>query len=175
MNANVNKGGFEQGEGDKVGGCESNAMIALIVYRKGCPVLKLALFLGCGCVLIDPASVSTVSAGSVPTELVGQWLAEDINGGGVIDFLQTTLEINDDGTYAGFAGCNSYTGTFGLSGNEIIFSPPGATRKICVPAVMDQEGKFFEVLKHGLSWRVEDTKLFLSGADSRTALRLVAN
>ena len=70
MNANVNKGGFEQGEGDKVAGCESNATITTVVCRKGCPVLKLALFLGCGCVLIDPASVSTVAAESVPPALV---------------------------------------------------------------------------------------------------------
>ncbi|HTO31215.1 MAG TPA: META domain-containing protein [Pararhizobium sp.] len=138
-------------------------------------MLKFALFLGCGCVLIDPASVSMVAAGSVPPALVGRWLVEDIGGGGVIDFLQTTLEINDDGTYAGFAGCNSYTGTFGLSGDEISFSPPGATRKICVPAVMDQEGKFFEVLKRGLSWKVDDTKLFLAGPNAKIGLRLVAN
>lgn len=138
-------------------------------------MLKLALFLGCGCVLIDPASVSTVTADSVPPALVGRWLAEDIGGGGVIDFLQTTLEINDDGTYAGFAGCNSYTGTFGFSGEKITFSPPGTTRKICVPAVMDQEGKFFDALKQGLSWKVDDTKLLLAGPDAGTALRLVAN
>jgi heat shock protein HslJ len=82
-------------------------------------MLKLALFLSCSCVLIDATSVSTVAAESVPNELVGTWLAEDIGGGGVIDYLQTTLEINDDGTYSGFAGCNNYTGTFDLKGGEI--------------------------------------------------------
>jgi heat shock protein HslJ len=124
-------------------------------------MLKLALFLSCSCVLIDATSVSTVAAQSVPNELVGTWLAEDIGGGGVIDYLQTTLEINDDGTYSGFAGCNNYTGTFDLKGGEILFGPAGATRKMCVPAVMDQETKFFAALKAGLSWKIEQTKLVL--------------
>lgn len=138
-------------------------------------MLKLALFLSCSCVLLDTASVSTVVAKSVPAELVGTWLAEDIGGGGVIDDLQTTLEINDDGTYSGFAGCNSYTGTFNLKGSEIIFGPAGATRKMCVPAVMDQETKFFRALRSGLSWRVEDTTLVLTKPDSNLAMRLAAH
>lgn len=138
-------------------------------------MLKLALFLSCSCVLIDATSVSTVAAESVPDELLGTWLAEDIGGGGVIDYLQTTLEINDDGTYSGFAGCNNYTGTFDLKGGEIVFGPAGATRKMCVPAVMDQETKFFEALKSGLSWKIEETKLVLTKADSKTALRLASH
>ena len=135
-------------------------------------MLKIALFLSCSCVLIDATSVSTIAAESVPKALVGTWLAEDIGGRGVIDYLQTTLEINDDGTYSGFAGCNSYTGTFDLKGREIVFGPAGSTRKMCVPAVMDQETKFFEALKTGLSWKIEETKLVLAKADSTTALRL---
>jgi len=137
-------------------------------------MLKLALFLSCSCVLIDATSVSMVAADTVPTELVGTWLAEDIGGRGVMDDLQTTLEINDDGTYSGFAGCNSYTGIFNLKGDVITFGPAGATRKMCVPAVMDQETKFFDALKTGLSWTIEDTKLVLVKSDSSLALRLAA-
>ncbi|MBW9066318.1 META domain-containing protein [Rhizobium herbae] len=135
-------------------------------------MLKLALFLSCSCVLLDTASVSTLVAKSVPAELVGTWLAEDIGGGGVIDDLQTTLEINDDGTYSGFAGCNHYTGTFNLKTDEIIFGPAATTRRTCVPAVMDQERKFLDALKSGLSWRTEGTRLVLAKPDSSTALQL---
>lgn len=138
-------------------------------------MLKLGLFLSCSCVLIDATSVSTVAADTVPAELVGTWLAEDIGGGGVIDYLQTTLEINDDGTYSGLAGCNNYTGTFNLNGDEITFGPAGATRKMCVPAVMNQETKFFDALRTGLSWKIEDTKLLLAKSDSSLALRLAAH
>ncbi|MCV9965990.1 META domain-containing protein [Pararhizobium sp. BT-229] len=138
-------------------------------------MLKLAMLLSCSCVLIDAGSVSSIAAENVPAELVGTWLAEDIGGGGVIDFLQTTLEINDDGTYSGFAGCNSYTGTFGLEGTAITFGPAGSTRKMCPPAIMDQETKFFEALKSGLSWKIEDTKLVLAKPDSSLAVRLAAH
>jgi heat shock protein HslJ len=146
-----------------------------LIRNDGTHMLKLALFLSCSCVLLDATSVSTVSAESVPAELVGTWLAEDIGGDGVIDDLQTTLAINDDGTYSGFAGCNSYTGTFNLKASEIVFGPAGATRKMCVPAVMGQETKFFRALRSGLSWRIEDTTLVLTKADSNLAVRLAAH
>lgn len=139
-------------------------------------MLKLALLVSCGCVLIDTNIVSTVSVVPVPKQIVGRWLAEDINGGGVIDDLQTTLEINDDGTYAGFAGCNSYTGIFTIENGEVVFGPAGTTRKLCPPALMNQETKFLDVLKAGLSFRIDDhAKLVLkrNNAQAASSLTLV--
>ena len=128
----------------------------------------------CACVLIELASMQTVAAEKVPEALVGSWLAEDIGGRGVIDDLQTTLEIREDGTYGGMAGCNHFTGTFGLSGATITFGPAAATRKMCVPAVMDQERKFFEALKSELVWRIEGSKLFLGGRNEKSVLQLTS-
>lgn len=135
-------------------------------------MLKLALLLSCGCVLLDSPTVTNIAAASVPAELVGTWLAEDISGRGVMDFLQTTLEINDDGTYSGFAGCNSYTGVFSLSSGILAFGPVASTRKMCPPAVMDQERKFFDVLKTGLSWTIDGTKLLLAKPGTTSGLLL---
>ncbi|MBL3684065.1 META domain-containing protein [Sinorhizobium meliloti] len=49
----------------------------------------------------------------------------------------------------------------------ITFGPAAATRKMCVPAVMDQERKFFEALKNGACWRIEGSKLFLGGRNEK--------
>src|SRR6218665_701011 len=116
------------------------------MLSEGKEMLRSVLFLGCACVLIEAGAVQSVAAGTVPKELVGTWLAEDINSGGVIDNLQTTLEIHDDGTYSGMAGCNSYTGVVTVKSLRVSFSPAAATRKLCAPAVMDQETKFFRAL-----------------------------
>lgn len=137
-------------------------------------MLKVATALSCACVLIEMASMQTVAAENVPQALVGTWLAEDIAGRGVIDNLQSTLEIRDDGTYGGMAGCNHFTGTFSLAGAKITFGPAATTRKMCVPAVMDQERKFLDALRTELSWAVEGSKLMLSQSAGTPALTLAS-
>ncbi|MER2536312.1 MAG: META domain-containing protein [Rhizobiaceae bacterium] len=88
-------------------------------------------------------------------DLYGSWLAEDIEGGGVIDRLKTVLELSDDGTVGGTGGCNRFGGRADISGQRIVFKPLAATSMACVPAAMNQEGKFFEALGKVASWRVD--------------------
>ena len=64
----------------------------------------------------------------VPGGLGGTWLAEDIGGNGVIDDLQTTLEIKPDGSYGGNGGCNTYRGKLKVQNGNIAFAPAAATR-----------------------------------------------
>lgn len=99
--------------------------------------------------------VQHVAAGASPT---GRWLAEDIRGGGVIDRLQTVLEIAEDGTVAGTGGCNRMSGKAAISGDGITFGPIAATNMACTPAAMDQEGKFFAALRQVRKWRVDPTR-----------------
>jgi putative lipoprotein len=40
----------------------------------------------------------------------GRWLAENIRGGGVIDRLQTILEVGADGAVSGTGGCSVLRG-----------------------------------------------------------------
>ena len=137
-------------------------------------MLKVISAVSCACVMIEMASMQTVAAEDVPKQLVGTWLAEDIGGGGVIDNLQSTLEIREDGTYGGMAGCNHFTGTFSLSGAKITFGPAASTRKMCVPAVMDQEQKFLKALSSELSWMIDGSKLVLGKAGGAAAVKLAS-
>ncbi|MBD9558379.1 META domain-containing protein [Ensifer sp. ENS03] len=137
-------------------------------------MLKIITAVSCACVAIEMASMQPVAAENVPPQLVATWLAEDIGGGGVIDNLQSTLEIREDGTYGGMAGCNHFTGTFSLSGSKITFGPAASTRKMCVPAVMNQEQKFLKALSNELSWSVEGSKLVLGKAGGGIALKLAS-
>lgn len=85
----------------------------------------------------------------------GRWLAEDIRGGGVIDNLQTVLEIAGDGKISGTGGCNRMAGQATISGDNIAFGAIAATRMACAPAAMDQEAKFFAALEEVRGWRVD--------------------
>jgi len=110
----------------------------------------------------------------VPGGLGGSWLAEDIGGNGVIDDLQTTLEIKPDGSYGGNGGCNTYRGKLKVQNGSIAFAPAAATRKMCAPAVMDQEQKFFDALGTVTSWKLENGILHLTGKEGAPAIRLAA-
>lgn len=134
--------------------------------------MKVVALMACACVLIEAGAPQTVAAdATVPKELVGTWLAEDINSAGVIDYLQTTIELNDDGTYGGMAGCNHFTGTFTVNAFHIAFGPPAATRKLCVPAVRDQEAKFFKALQGELTYEVKDGLLKFYTPDFHVPVR----
>lgn len=137
-------------------------------------MLKVMAAVSCACVMIDTASTQPVAAKDVPQQLVGTWLAEDIGGGGVIDNLQSTLEIREDGTYGGMAGCNYFTGAFSLSGAKVTFDPAASTRKMCAPAVMIQEEKFLEALRSELAWAVGGSKLVLTKAGGAAAVKLAS-
>ena len=52
------------------------------------------------------------------------------------------------------------------------FAPAAATRKMCAPAIMDQEQKFFDALGTVTSWRLENGILHLTGKEGAPAIRL---
>lgn len=93
------------------------------------------------------------------------WLAEDIQGGGVLDRLRTTLSFLGDGRVAGTGGCNRFNGPVEVKGQSIHFGSLAATMMACSPAVMDQEQRFFAALAAATQWkRTPERKLVLSDA-----------
>lgn len=102
--------------------------------------------------------VLACGAAADPATPTGKWLAEDIDGGGVIDRLQTTLEIRDDGIVTGMGGCNRYAGSVTVSGNTIKFLPMASTRMACSAAVMRQEAKFHTTLEKVRTWRIDQAQ-----------------
>ncbi len=88
----------------------------------------------------------------------GRWLAEDINGGGVIDNLQTVLEFAPDGQVGGMAGCNRFGGKASIDGSALSFGDLFSTEMACAPAIMDQEGKFLDALGRVASYRLDNAR-----------------
>ncbi|KFC75611.1 Heat shock protein-like protein [Bosea sp. LC85] len=108
-----------------------------------------------------------------PATPVGRWLAEDIRGGGVIDRLQSVLELAADGKVSGTGGCNRMSGSAKLSGPQISFGPLASTRMACTLAAMNQESKFFAALESARSWRIDrQDKLVLLDAGGTPIMRL---
>ena len=101
----------------------------------------------------------------------GVWIVEDIDGRGVIDNLQSTLEADGD-RVAGMAGCNRYNGQLREDGTGLSIGPVMSTRMMCTPAVMDQEQKLFSALARVRGQDLRNGLLHLLDAEGRTIIRL---
>ena len=116
-----------------------NAIIAIAV---------LALLGGC-------AKEAGLVTGKLPvvagTLEGGPWLAEDLNGGGIMDRARVdlTFDPGDQNTSMvhGQSGCNRYRGSWKQDGATIKLGPFASTMMACPPAVMDTEQKFLKTLE----------------------------
>jgi len=118
--------------------------------------------------------MSCVARAQTQAVLTGiTWVAEDIGGDGVIDNLQSTFTVDEGGRVSGMAGCNRFNGLAKLEGTTILVGPLAASRKMCPPAIMDQERKFLEALTKAKSFEIEDAFLWLLGDDGVPLVRLV--
>ena len=99
------------------------------------------------------------------------WVAEDIDGRGVMDTLQSQLRVVSATEVAGLAGCNQYTGTLAVTDRGFRIGPLASTRKMCPPAIMDQEQRFLRALESVQHARTQNGLLYLLDADGSVRLR----
>lgn len=117
------------------------------------------------------AAVMSVAADE-RNAVVGQdWLAEDIGGGGVVDRVRTTIAIASGGEVTGSGGCNALRGTAQINGISLAFGTIATTRKMCPPAVMDQEGKFLRALDLTREFQLDGPYLKFLDGDSTELVR----
>ncbi|GAA5540380.1 MULTISPECIES: YbaY family lipoprotein [Brucella/Ochrobactrum group] len=104
------------------------------------------------------------------------WLAEDIQGGGVIDNAQTTLTVTSDGSVSGSGGCNRYFSKATVTGENISFAEVGSTYMQCPPALMNQERKFLDTLTRTRSYKIDTVgKLVLLDQEGKEIATLAQN
>ncbi|MEP9351802.1 YbaY family lipoprotein [Xanthobacter sp. KR7-225] len=111
-----------------------------------------------------------------PASPAGFWRAEDIKGGGVLDRVESRLDIFPDGRIGGSAGCNLIAGRATISAGRIAIGPLRTTRMACPPGVNAQEQRFLAALAEVRGWRVDIArrKLFLLAADGAPVLQFSA-
>lgn len=85
-----------------------------------------------------------------------KWIAEDIGGGGVNDKARSTITFAAGGVVNGSGGCNNFSGTAKVDGNRIEIGPLAATQKACIPALADQEQKFFRALANAHLFEIDE-------------------
>ncbi|WP_371230138.1 META domain-containing protein [Pseudomonas sp. QE6] len=74
----------------------------------------------------------------------------------LIDYSHITLTLDGKGRAYGSAGCNHWFASYTLEGDKLTFGQPGSTRKMCAEALMEQEGRFLQMLRDVQRWDFSD-------------------
>lgn len=72
----------------------------------------------------------------------------------LMDYSHLTLTLADDGRAYGNAGCNHWFAPYQLDGHTLTFGKVGSTRKLCAPALMEQEKRFLQALETVHRWDI---------------------
>lgn len=75
----------------------------------------------------------------------------------LVDRSHVSLTLGDDGRAYGSAGCNHWFASYQVDGDKLQFSQGGVTRKMCPPALMEQEQRFIKALDQVRRWDNSET------------------
>lgn len=82
------------------------------------------------------------------------YLLEWIGERPLMDYSHLTLTLAEDGRAYGNAGCNHWFAPYQLDGHTLTFGKVGSTRKLCAPALMEQEKRFLQALETVQRWDI---------------------
>ena len=100
------------------------------------------------------ATLSGCASDPVQLENDKTYRVEWIGERPLIDRSHLTITLGGDGRAYGSAGCNHWFASYRRDGDALRFEQPGATRKLCAPALMEQEQRFLEALGQVQRWDV---------------------
>lgn len=128
---------------------------------------------GAGEIVAGPGVAEGPPGDGPVADLAGtSWILVDI--GGTADFapLVPTLEFGADGAVSGFAGCNTFSGSYTLTGDALSLAPLAMTRIGCQRPASAVEAEYLSALAGAKTWASgEEGQLVLGGAIPLTFTR----
>ncbi len=120
----------------------------------------------------DGALVANYKAVKAPSLPGTAWDVQSYNNGNeavvsVIIGTNLTAVFNEDGTLSGSAGCNNYTASYEINGDNIIIGPAATTRMICAEpeGIMEQEAQYLAALETAATYRIDAERMEMRTAD----------
>ena len=94
----------------------------------------------------------------------------------VVQGTTVTLVLGEDGRASGSTGCNSYSGTYQVRGDNILFSRLVSTRRACLDQnANQQEQRFLSALEAANRFRLSSNRLTIVSDRGRSVLNFVNN
>ena len=85
-----------------------------------------------------------------------------------------TLTLGDNNQAFGLAGCNNWMAEYQLSGDRLSLDKIATTRKLCAPALMEQEQRFLATLAKVQRWEFAEQQQLLLLPEHGAAIKLWA-
>jgi heat shock protein HslJ len=103
---------------------------------------------------------SSSAAGQALTESL--WLLTELNGQSPIPETSINAQFDEDGRVSGSSGCNTYSTTYNVSGEQLTFGEEIITTLlVCQEPVMEQENEYLQVLRDTATFQIEESNLTL--------------
>jgi heat shock protein HslJ len=155
--------------------CEQELMDQESAYLKALGEVKTFKVAGDTLTLSDANSKSLLVYKGQSQDLAGtSWEVTGYNNGkqavtSVLAGTTLTAEFGKDGSLSGNSGCNTYKGTYTVTGDQIQIGPLATTRMACPQEIMDQETQYLAALQSAATYRVEGTGMELRTQDGALA------
>ena len=90
----------------------------------------------------------------------------------LIDRSMLTLTLGDNNQASGLAGCNNWMAEYQLGGDRLSLDNIATTRKLCAPALMEQEQRFLAALATVQRWEFAEHQQLLLWPEQGAAIKL---
>ena len=118
-----------------------------------------------GAAQIVAKSAAAEPSGSAATGLVGAWNLAEMGPTADFAHLQPTIAFTADGGVSGFAGCNTFSGSYTTDGSTLTWGPLATTEMGCQRPGSAVESDYLAALSGVNAWTIEsDGRLLLDGA-----------
>ena len=157
--------------------CEQAVMDQEQVYLKMLPEVKTYEVKGDQLTFFGADNKVLAAYKAETQDLAGtEWNVIGYNNGkqavvSVINGTTLTASFGKDGNLSGNAGCNTYSGTYTVNGNQVTIGPLASTMMFCEdPAgTMDQEAQYLAALQTAATYQIENNVLELRTTDGALA------
>ncbi len=120
--------------------------------------------------------LASCSTSASSQDLTGNlWLLRELNGQAPITGTTITAELNEDGRVGGSSGCNNYSTSYSVDGNQLTFSEPMAsTLMACPEPIIEQERDYTQALADTAEFEIIKDELFLKESNGNELARFDA-
>jgi heat shock protein HslJ len=157
--------------------CAEPVMVQESAYQAALATVKAYTVSGDKLTLYGPNNTEIASYKATSQDLSGtSWQVIGYNNGkqavtSVIAGTEMYIDFGKDGSITGGAGCNTYSGPYTVTGNQIQIGPLASTMMACgdPPGIMEQEQQYLAALGTAATYQIEGNVLELRTSDGALA------
>ena len=126
--------------------------------------------------IVISATLAACSDSSILTPketLLGNWSIVSIQNKAVIQRGTAKLLFHSDSKLSGSASCNNIASSYSAKNSALSIAPIATTRKMCRPALMEQESQLLRALSKVKRYQLHNGQL--SMYDQQGTLQVMAN